>query len=243
MVRQAHNYLAGAVSGTALIAAAMVAFVMLVSFQALRDWPLVGLGGDGSAGSVSPAHEAQSGGPATTGLGGATPAAAEVRAAGRHVGAGGTQVTNGLGTGAQQGAGGGESPTADPHQTRDTPAAAPAAPQSGSGSARAGSSEGATSSGNGGGANGAGGSSSGTESGGGKSTASTPSEAVTGTVDNTVKGVDEATGGALGDAGVTQTTEEAVEGVAGPESIVGGTVDQTVEKVQETVGGLLGSNR
>ena len=35
MIRQAHTYLAGAVSGTALIAVAVVAFVMLVSLQAL----------------------------------------------------------------------------------------------------------------------------------------------------------------------------------------------------------------
>jgi hypothetical protein len=63
---------------------------------------------------------------------------------------------------------------------------------------------------------------------------------VTGTVHNTVAGVDTATGGALGDTGVTQVTEEVVKGVAGPESPVGETVDKTVEKVKETVGGLLG---
>src|SRR4051794_24438896 len=51
MIRQAHTYLAGAVSGTALVAAAVVAFVLLVSFQALRDWPLagIGIGGDDTA--------------------------------------------------------------------------------------------------------------------------------------------------------------------------------------------------
>ncbi len=42
MIRQAHTYLVGAVSGTALIAAAVATFVMLVSLQALRDWPLAG---------------------------------------------------------------------------------------------------------------------------------------------------------------------------------------------------------
>src|SRR5262249_5968707 len=63
MIRQAHTYLAGAISGTALIAAAIVAFVMLVSFQALRDWPFGGLiGNDGDA-AVS------SGRPATGGAG------------------------------------------------------------------------------------------------------------------------------------------------------------------------------
>ena len=43
MIRQAHTYLAGAVSGTALVAAAVVAFVLLVSLQALKDWPLAGI--------------------------------------------------------------------------------------------------------------------------------------------------------------------------------------------------------
>ena len=40
MIQQARTYLAGAVSGTALIVAAVVVFVLLVSAQALRDWPL-----------------------------------------------------------------------------------------------------------------------------------------------------------------------------------------------------------
>jgi hypothetical protein len=63
---------------------------------------------------------------------------------------------------------------------------------------------------------------------------------VTNTVNNTVAGVDEATGGALGKTGVTKATEEVVDNAAGPESMVGETVDKTVEKVKETVGGLLG---
>ena len=45
MIRQAHTYLAGAVSGTALVAAAIVVFVLLVSVQAVKDWPLSGLVG------------------------------------------------------------------------------------------------------------------------------------------------------------------------------------------------------
>jgi hypothetical protein len=40
----ANTYLAGAVSGTVLIVAAVVAFVPLVSLQALREWPISGLG-------------------------------------------------------------------------------------------------------------------------------------------------------------------------------------------------------
>jgi hypothetical protein len=62
---------------------------------------------------------------------------------------------------------------------------------------------------------------------------------VTGAVDNTVSGVDQTLGGTLGDTGVTKVTEEAVNGVAGPESTVG----QIVDKVGETVGGLLGGKR
>jgi hypothetical protein len=43
MIRQARSYLAGAVSATALVSLAVVAFVVLVSLQALRDWPRAGL--------------------------------------------------------------------------------------------------------------------------------------------------------------------------------------------------------
>ncbi len=39
------------------------------------------------------------------------------------------------------------------------------------------------------------------------------------------------TGGTLEDTGVTQTTEEVVNGVAGPESTVGQVVDGTVKTV------------
>ena len=41
MIRQAHSYLAGAVSGAGLIAAAVVVFILLlVSTQGFRDWPI-----------------------------------------------------------------------------------------------------------------------------------------------------------------------------------------------------------
>jgi hypothetical protein len=66
---------------------------------------------------------------------------------------------------------------------------------------------------------------------------------VTDTVNQTVNGVDEATGGVLGGTGVTQATEEVVNGVAGPDSTVGQTVDKTVEKVKDTVGGLLDGDK
>jgi hypothetical protein len=57
-------------------------------------------------------------------------------------------------------------------------------------------------------------------------------------VNNVVGTADEATGGTLGETGVTHVTEEAVEGVAGPESVVG----KTVDGVGEVVGGLVGGN-
>ncbi len=44
MNRFAHNYVVGAMSGTAVIAIAVAAFVLLVSMQAVRDWPASGLG-------------------------------------------------------------------------------------------------------------------------------------------------------------------------------------------------------
>ena len=54
-----------------------------------------------------------------------------------------------------------------------------------------------------------------------------------------VTGSDSVTGGALEEAGVTGATEEAVNGVVGPESALGKTVDETVN----AVGGLLGGNK
>jgi len=62
---------------------------------------------------------------------------------------------------------------------------------------------------------------------------------VSGAVNDTVSGADQALGGTLGDAGVTKVTEEVVSGAAGPESTVG----ETVDKVTETVGGLLPGKR
>jgi hypothetical protein len=74
---------------------------------------------------------------------------------------------------------------------------------------------------------------------GGAGSGRSTSGAVTGTVNDTVSGVDQTLGGALGDTGVTKVTEEVVDGAAGPESTVG----ETVDKVVETVNGLLGSKR
>ena len=70
MIRHSQSYLFGAISGTAVIAAAVVFFVLFVSAQALRDWPIgdLHLGGGNGSTAVSPAE--------SLGAGGATNAAA-----------------------------------------------------------------------------------------------------------------------------------------------------------------------
>ena len=66
MIRQAHTYLAGAVSGTVLIAIAVAIFVMLVSVQAAKDWPLADMvGGDDGPASADVVTGAGGGGDAT----------------------------------------------------------------------------------------------------------------------------------------------------------------------------------
>ena len=211
MIRQAHTYLVGAVSGTALIGAAVITFVMLVSLQALKDWPLAGIGGGGDSAAVSTGQPASgAGNAANAGAGGAAAAGAAGnganRAVRRHGGAGSLGGQGGNATGwASPAPSGGEAPSAG---AGSTPSSAPGV-GSGSGSSTGGGS--------------------------GQST----SGAVTGAVNKTVSGVDQATGGTLGSTGVTTDTEETVNGAAGPESPVG----KTVDKVVETVGGLLEGNK
>lgn len=240
MVRQAHTYLAGAVSGTALIAAAVVAFVLLVSLQALKDWPLAGIGGGSDNSAVS------SGQPAT-GAGGASAAATAGAAAvapSPRPGADGNARQRGASADESKQQVGVATPGAPPSATPGSPAAEAPAPSPASGGGAVTSPTQSTSSssakGGGGGAGGGGGGSvslpgTGGSGGSGQST----SGAVTGAVNNTVSGVDQTLGGPLGDTGVTKVTEEVVSGVAGPESTVG----EIVDKVSETVGGLLGGKR
>lgn len=244
MARQARNYLAGAVSGTALIGFAVVAFVMLVSLQTLRNWPLaaLGIGGDGdpsNGAAIAP------GSPTTVaGAEAVTPAAAGGAPAAH--GRSGSRVGSG-----QSGVGDGSaSPDSSAPVVRagsDATAPESTSPGSAGGggsspsSPASGAASSGSSSGGGSGRSGGGGllnppGTGGPGGGGGPS----PSETVTGTVNNTVSGVDEATGGTLSGTGVAKAGEEVVDGVAGPESTVGETVDKTVEKVKETVGGLLG---
>src|SRR6478736_3501920 len=56
--RLSQSYVVGAISGTATIAAAVVAFVMLVSLQTVEEWPVPGLSlRTGEGGGVSRATE------------------------------------------------------------------------------------------------------------------------------------------------------------------------------------------
>jgi hypothetical protein len=216
MVRQAHTYLVGAMSGATLIAVAIAVFVFLVSAQVFRDWPISGLGG--SEGSVSKAQPATDSSAAAAASGAA---AAGGAAANGAAGQGSNVTRNGSGglgapqsgavQGTQTGSGGGNS--------------VPPQGQAGGG----GGSNGAAGGGGSAGGNGSG-------AGSGSSTAGQ----VTGTVNDTVHGVDQTvTGGALEDSGVTKVTEGVVEGVAGPKSPVGKVVDETAG----AVGGLLDPGR
>jgi hypothetical protein len=231
--------------GATLIAIAIAVFVVLVSAQVFRDWPIAALGGGGDeAAAVSEGHEVGAG---VAGAGAvAAPAGSKVVArsgasrperARAGVGdradstpAGGDLATTGGGvpsaeTGAPGSGGGGQGGSA-PAGSPQTPSSPTPGAGTGTGTASSGSG-----SGSGGGAPG---------SGGGSGTASTPSGQVTETVNNTVTGVDEgALGGTLGSTGVTGVTEGVVNGAAGPESVVGKVVDETVG----VVGGLLGGKR
>jgi hypothetical protein len=234
MIRQTHTYLAGAVSGTALVAAAIVAFVLLVSLQALKDWPLagIGVGGNDSAAS-SPSRDggtnAQTAGVGSAGgaTAGSATAGGSARDANRRSAAAQADKAA-LGTAPAPASGG---PIAE------APPSGPTSPAAGGPSASSppGSASSSADGGNGGGSTPGAGTGSGSSAGGGsQSTSGT----IANTVNKTVAGVDEATGGVVGATGTTEATEKVVEGVAGPESTVGKTVDEAVK----TVGGLLGGN-
>ena len=55
MIRQAHNYLVGALSGVTLIGIAIAVFVVLVSAQVFHDWPIAALSSHNDQSSVAPA--------------------------------------------------------------------------------------------------------------------------------------------------------------------------------------------
>ena len=60
MIRQAHTYMAGAMSGATLIGVAIAAFVLLVSAQVFQSWPIPGLGGGEGEVHVSDARKVTS---------------------------------------------------------------------------------------------------------------------------------------------------------------------------------------
>lgn len=243
MIRQAHTYLAGAVSGTALIAVAIVAFVLLVSTQAIRDWPLGGLGfAGGDPADVSPQDTGVADLVRASPRGSAdahTPAKANDAGGAGSAGDDPRQGSGALAGGSVPGATNTSSPSPDtPVSNRPGGGSNGGGSGSGGGDAPAGS---ASNPASGGGGSGGGGESQpgGSVGGGGGGPTSSPSETITGTVNDTVAGVDTVTGGAVGGTGVTDVTESVVEGTVGPESTVG----QTVDKAAETVGGVLGAGR
>jgi hypothetical protein len=239
MIRQAHTYLAGAVSGSALVAAAVVAFILLVSLQALKDWPLAGIsvGGDDSA-ATAPSNPGTGSAASPAAAGGASVTAGPVANGGTAPNRNGRANGSGKDLTAVD-----TSPTAATGSpTAEAPPSSPAgqggnAPSGSSptGSASSSPASGGGSGGGGGGSKPSGGGSEGSTESGGQTT----SGAVTGTVNKTVAGVDEATGGVVGSTGVTEVTEKVVNEVAGPESTAGHTVDEAVK----TVGGLLGGKK
>jgi hypothetical protein len=243
MVRQAHTYLVGAMSGATLIAAAIAVFVVLVSALVFQDWPIAGLGSGGEDSAAVPGgrstgpqagDEAAANG-AASGAGGAAATNPSERGKRRQTNATSVDAPGGTtlqpGGGAPGGEAGGE-PGGAAGTGTDTGGSGSPAPQ---GSPAAGGSG----AGGGGGGAGAGGGGGGGSGAGGESGSST-SGSVTDTVNETVHGLDETvTGGALEKTGVTGVTEEVVDGTLGPESTVGKVVDETVG----VVGGLLHPKR
>jgi collagen type VII alpha len=200
VIRQAHSYLVGAVFGTALVAVAVVAFVLLISAQALRSWPIGGLGfGGDNSGAVSPAFPAPQ---AATGAAAKTTASSQSAAKDGATGSTGSTSPQPEVTGSSPG---GQSAPSSPAAT------APGQQKSPQNSSLAGSGPNPVTSGGGGsGPTGAGGS-------------------VTDTVNDAAAAADQALGGTLSENGVTKATEtvtEGVNGVTGPNSAIGQTVNQ-----------------
>lgn len=252
MIRQAHTYLVGALSGTVLIGVAIAVFVVLVSTQVFTNWPV-------SLGSGAPAKtevsDARSASDGTAAAGQGAFAAAKARAiaaaAARRDSAaaaaarrGGKANVDAIGRVAHARAvtsslenpiEGGEAPadTGGSHEGASGGSPSPASPApTPAPTAGGGGPEGVKETGTP------------TSGGGGKEsptpTPKTVTEAVTETVHETVNGVTETVTGSPPPAtGVTEVTEEVVNGVAGPESVVGHTVDEATKGV----GGVLGGGK
>jgi hypothetical protein len=217
MIRQAHTYLVSAMSGATLIAIAIAAFVLLVSAQVFRDWPVAALGNGDDSSSLSKREPV-----------GPTPAAA----AGATAGPGASAATTAGGGGIGKSGGGGSTPTAGAEAPEgggtDGGEATGGGGPGGSGTGSPASPAPSTADTSAGGGGGSG------------STTTSTSGKVAETANGTVTQVDEtATGGALNEAGVTPVTEGVVNGVAGTESPVGKVVDETAG----AVGGVLPGTR
>jgi hypothetical protein len=254
MIRQAHTYLVGALSGVTLIGIAIGVFILLVSAQVFHEWPIADLGGhnENSAVSSGQALPTTGGVAATVGTGAS---AGRPNAAKAAAGAVPTTPKHAVHRKA----------LADPGAVADatTPESAGSIPSpsdgepspgghSGSNSSQPSSSSQSSSpsnssgssglSGNGGAAtasSGSSGSGSGTAAGTTVPPVTTKPPQVAATVNETVHAVDEgALGGTLEKTGVTEVTEGVANGVAGPETVVG----KTVQGVGEVVGGLLGGS-
>ncbi len=228
LVRQAHSYFAGAISSTVLIAAAVVTFVLLVSAQAFRAWPISGLGLSSGGGTVS-----VSSGRVVGGTSASDPhvVAAATKGEATIGGGAGRRTPGGAGAVGRQGGLGGSPGATAPRERPGSPSggggsSSPSRPSStsvpsdGSGSP--------VTSGEAGGGGGGSGSSGGSASAG-----------VTNSVENTANQVGSTVGGALGNTGATKITEGVVSGVAGPTSTVGHAADETTS----AVGGLLHLHR
>ncbi|HVX33808.1 MAG TPA: hypothetical protein VHA80_11770 [Solirubrobacterales bacterium] len=292
MIRQAHTYLVGALSGVVVIGIAIAAFVVLVSAQVFHDLPIPALtssdqkpaavspakalhgssaavattggvsagttqpnhaaanrnaaGGDAQGGATSsraPAHRATSSTPTHEGTGPAEPVQTTPTTDAGEVGS----PTGGDSAGVN---GSQPSSNSNANQTSNSPSSSSKPGSVGGGNSTSGSS-GTSGAGNGtptnsSGSSGGGSPSTGGSGGGGGGSTTTsppatpvttakPSEAITESVNKVVGTVDEVTGGALSETGVSKVTEEVVNGVVGPESVVG----KTVDGVGEVVGGLI----
>jgi hypothetical protein len=284
MIRQAHTYLVGALSGVVVIGIAIAAFVVLVSAQVFHDLPIPALSSsDQKAAAVSegkalnsPDRQAV----ATTGVSTGTiqlnhPAGNANAAGGGNTGATKSQPTHhqanpaaptedatgpaevvedapststetGNTGSTSSGGNSGGSRSSQPSSNSQSSAAPTSDGAGGNTTSTSGSSGNSSSPTPTSGSGGNGGAATGTSGGGSTSTSppaipvttAKPSEAITEGVNGAVGTVDEAVGGTLSESGVTHVTEEAVSGVAGPESVVG----KTVDGVGEVVGGLLGGH-
>jgi hypothetical protein len=242
MIRQAHTYLVGALSGVVVIGIAIAAFVVLVSAQVFHDLPIPALSSQDQKTAVSSAKAVSApdhGAFATTG--GATPTAAQPR----HATAKGTGQT---GAATHRRAAHHQAGAAVPTQDATAPAqvveTAPSTSgtetgsSSGSGhssshSSHPSSNSPSSSSNPSPGSNAGGGS-------GGSSGSGAPPTTSTGTSGTGTGGTSGSGGGSTGGEGGGSTSPGTPVTTAKPSEEITEGVDKTVEGVDEALGGTLG---